>query len=389
MPSAVRFRPRVLFVLAIVTLLVAMLAPSGAATGGPQSQGTVSVGEIEFIGSVVFTEPLVDGVYEPFMYEGVEIGGLSGIVYDETRGVFLALSDDKSQNDPARFFSIDIDLADGSLDKGDLVFVGVTFLRDMRDRPFELGSLDPEGFEMVRPGQLFIGSERDLNNEPWIARFNTGGKMSRMVPLPGYYLPAFSNGTQTAGAYTNLAFESLTSTPNGRYLYAATENALAQDGPIATDLVGSPARVMEYRLAGMKAGAEYVYVVEPIPVGDGAGDNGLVELQALDNEGTFLAMERSWVPGFGNTIRLFETSTMGATDVSGWESIMGGGYDSMDKRLVYDFFATGESLDNFEGMAFGPMLPDGRYSLIVVSDNNFNYKWQDTKFFAFAVELNQ
>ncbi len=389
MSSAVRFRPKALFILAIATLLVVTLAPSGAAKSGPHSQGTVSVGEIEFIGSVVFTEPEVGGVYEPFMYEGVEIGGLSGIVYDDTRGIFLVLSDDKSENDPARFFSIEIDLTDGFLDEGDLEFVGVTFLRDKRRRLFKLDSLDPEGFEMVRPGQLFIGSERDLNNEPWIARFNTRGKMNRVVPLPGYYLPAFSNGTQTAGAYTNLAFESLTSTPNNRYLYGATENALAQDGPIATNLVGSPARVIEYRLAGMKVGAEYVYEVEPIPVGDGAGDNGLVELQALDNEGTFLAMERSYVPGFGNTIRLFETSTMGATDVSGWESIMGGVYDSMSKRLVYDFVATGESLDNFEGMAFGPMLPDGRYSLIVVSDNNFNYKWQDTKFFAFAVELNQ
>jgi 3-phytase/alkaline phosphatase D len=364
------------------------VAAKGGPKAGPKAGGAVSVGDIEFIGSVVYEEPEVGGELVPFTYAGVEIGGLSGIVYDAARGVYHALSDDKSQVDPARFFTIEIDLSDGTLDDGDVEFVGVTFLRDMRSRPFEEDSLDPEGFELVRPGQLFIGSERDLNDEPWIARFNTSGKLNKIAPLPGYYFPEFDGPTQTDGVYLNLAFESLTVTPDGRYLYGGTENALAQDGPVATFLDESPARVIQYRLAGMRPMAEYVYHVSTIPVEPtGFGDNGLVELQALDNVGTFLAMERSFVSGFGNTVRLFETSTDGATDVSGWTSIMGEPYTPMSKELVYDFADTGAGLDNFEGMAFGPMLPDGRYPLIVVSDNNFNIGVQNTIFFAFAVEL--
>jgi len=42
------------------------------------------------------------------------------------------------------------------------------------------------------------------------------------------------------------------------------------------------------------------------------------------------------------------------------------------------------SLDNFEGLAFGPRLADGRSTLIVVSDDNFN-ETQRTWFLQFAI----
>jgi hypothetical protein len=43
------------------------------------------------------------------------------------------------------------------------------------------------------------------------------------------------------------------------------------------------------------------------------------------------------------------------------------------------------TLDNFEGMAFGPRLPDGRASLVLVSDDNFSAA-QQTWFLLFAIE---
>ena len=43
----------------------------------------------------------------------------------------------------------------------------------------------------------------------------------------------------------------------------------------------------------------------------------------------------------------------------------------------------GIPLDNVEGMTFGPNLPDGRRSLILVSDNNFD-PLAFTQFLAFA-----
>lgn len=361
----------------IVTVLLLATLPVSAK---PIEEGQVSVGAIEFIGSTEFATG--------FMFAGTEVGGLSGIVYEEQSGQYLALSDDKNEIDPARYYSLTIDLADGELDDGDVAFTDVTFLRDKRGELFALDTLDPEGFEKVG-GRIFIGSERDLDNEPWIKRFGPTGKENRTLSLADYYLP--QGDPQTAGVWTNLAFESLTVTPSQRHLYAATENALAQDGPIATQVESSPSRVIEYSLAGLKTKREFVYVVDPIPVGDlGSGDNGLVEMQALDDSGTFLSMERSFVSGFGNTIRLFETSYAGATDVAGVSDLDDIAYVPMSKELVLDL-GTGEfegvTLDNLEGMAFGPQMSDGRYPLVIVADNNFNAPFQRTLIMAFAVEL--
>ena len=380
MPSVIRSRWRSMLVLALALVLVAALAPSSVAKGGHRYHppSTVSVESVEFIGGVTFPTGTT--------FMDTEVGGLSGIVYDKWRRQYYALSDDKSETNPARYYTLKIDLRDGSLDDGDVEFTGVTFLKDMNGDLFAEKSLDPEGFEMVW-GRLYVGSEEDANGNPWIARFRRSGQMKKILPLDNKFAPV-SDGF---GVHDNLAFESLTVTPNNRYLYAATEASLQQDGAPSTLTEGSPARVIEYKLWGAKLKREFVYEVAPIPKDTdppgGFADNGLVEMQALDNKGTFLAMERSFAVGVGNTIRLFETSLRGATNVAGQDTLVGN-YKAMSKELVYDFEATDVGLDNFEGMAFGPRLRDGKHLLIVVSDNNFN-PGQATKFFAFAVELDK
>jgi 3-phytase len=42
------------------------------------------------------------------------------------------------------------------------------------------------------------------------------------------------------------------------------------------------------------------------------------------------------------------------------------------------------TLDNFEGMCFGPRLPNGNRTLILVSDNNFRAR-QRTAFLVFEI----
>jgi hypothetical protein len=44
-------------------------------------------------------------------------------------------------------------------------------------------------------------------------------------------------------------------------------------------------------------------------------------------------------------------------------------------------------LDNFEGLTLGPVLPDGRQSLVLVSDDNFS-SGQTTRVIVLAVERN-
>ena len=86
----------------------------------------------------------------------------------------------------------------------------------------------------------------------------------------------------------------------------------------------SPSRVLTFDLNRKVPVAEFVYCVNPIPKDSSPpgifADNGLTSLQALDNVGTFLAMERSFAVGVGNTIILYETSLQGASEVSGIEA---------------------------------------------------------------------
>ena len=186
-------------------------------------------------------------------------------------------------------------------------------------------------------------------------------------------------------------------TPSKQYLYTATEGALFQDGPAADVDQESLSRVLQYDQRTKRPGQEFVYIVDPVAeVPDPTNAfrvNGLVELLAIDNAGTFLAMERSFSVGKGNTVKLYEILTQRATDVSGIDDLFDEDtgtpveFDPVEKRFLLDFEEDlGVIPDNLEGLAFGPTLPDGRQSLIVVSDNNFN-PGQVTQFIALALEL--
>jgi 3-phytase len=98
-------------------------------------------------------------------------------------------------------------------------------------------------------------------------------------------------------------------------------------------------------------------------------------------------MERSFsvgAPGTGNTIKLYTVGLPGADDVNGLDSIAGLKGRAVAKALLLDLRTLGIPLDNVEGMAIGPTLPDGRRSLILVSDNNFAAT-QFTQFLMFAI----
>jgi hypothetical protein len=69
-------------------------------------------------------------------------------------------------------------------------------------------------------------------------------------------------------------------------------------------------------------------------------------------------------------VQLFHVDTTGATDVSSLDSLAGEGWTPVRKTLLYDFGASFRP-DNLEGMTFGPELPDGDRTLVVVSDDNF------------------
>jgi 3-phytase len=159
---------------------------------------------------------------------------------------------------------------------------------------------------------------------------------------------------------------------------------------VADIKVASPSRILKYNLVTGTPEQEFLYLTDPVAAVPNPADsfktNGLVDLLAV-NEDTFLSLERSFSTGVGNTIKLFEVSLEKATDISSINSLSAINLNTIkpaQKKLLLDFEKLGLTLDNIEGLTFGPNLADGRKSLIVVSDNNFS-PTQFTQVLAFGI----
>jgi hypothetical protein len=326
------------------------------------------------------------------VFEGTTVGGLSSITYDARRGVFYAVSDDPSQFQPVRFYTVGLDLRDGRLSDGDVRFEDVTTLLAPDGQPYAPFSLDPEGLALTKDRELIFTSEGLPNSliDPFVRRYSLSGSFLGSLPVPEPFLPT---SDRSRGVRPNLGFESAGVPRNGRFVFTATENALYQDGPPATVSSGSPARILRYNLRTGRLDRQWLYQTDPVaqpPVpATQFSVNGIVELLPLNNE-FLIAMERSFsvgAPGTGNSIKLYEVALPGATNINGVDSLQG----KLDrirparKTLLLDLDDLGIPLDNVEGLTFGPRLPDGRRSVVLVSDNNFAAT-QFTQFLLFALE---
>ncbi|MEL7450820.1 MAG: esterase-like activity of phytase family protein [Pseudomonadota bacterium] len=361
---------------AATTTLAGLCAP-----GWCLAQGNDSASALRFIGEAIMPTGLD--------YAGTEVGGLSGLDFDRRRGVYYAISDDRSSINPARFYTLTIDLADGGLENDDVEFIDITTMLDVDGAPFAPSGVDPEAIRYDPSTQsLYWTSEGDANQlqAPFVRQMNLDGSFVRELVTPVKYFPGTDGST---GIRNNLAFESLTFSSRRGLLVTATENALAQDGPAASVDDGSPVRILTLAVATGEPVSEFMYQTDPVaadsvPSGEFT-TNGLVELLAL-SQNRFLAVERSFSVGVGNAIRVYLVNTRRADDVAALDSIADQTVTFASKRLLLDLADLGIVLDNIEGVTFGPRLPGGERSLILVSDNNFN-DTQFTQFLAFAIEL--
>ncbi|MDZ8240633.1 MAG: phytase, partial [Nostoc sp. ChiQUE01a] len=361
---------------------------------GPNEPGK-TIPSAEFVAQSTFVTGFIPaGAAGTVNSTPTPVGGLSGVAYDAVNKVYYAISDARSDtNGLARFYTFTA----GS----EVTFTNVTPLKDSNGDFFTAFSLDPEGIALTNNGTVFISSEGEVRpdlgasrvSNPFIKEFSlTTGQEVRSLLIPTKFLPVVAdtnnNGivdagdTQTSGVYNNLAFESLTITPDQKTLFTATENALFQDGLRASLTSGSRSRILQYNLVNGQPEKEYLYITDAIPEtpnpSTGFADNGLVDLLAIDNRGTLLAVERSFSAGVGNTIKIYEVSLQGATDISFYDSLNDLSAEQLatiapaQKRLVLNLNDLDLPTDNIEGIAFGPKLADGRQSIVLVSDNNFN-----------------
>jgi hypothetical protein len=321
-----------------------------------------------------------------FIFQDTPLGGLSGITYDSQRNLYYAISDDRAIQGPARFYNVEIELNPFVVTPS-----AVTPLVDQSNLPFPTYTVDPEGIALTRRDTLFISSEGDVvqNIKPFIKEFSREGKELNSLPIPDKFLPQNDQGIRD-----NQAFESLTLSPNEQFLYTANETALVQDGEPANLETGTPVRILQYDLTTGKPAKEFYYLTEPVQTQpkypDGSAIHSLVELLAWD-ETKLLSLERGFTEDVGNTVLLYQLSLEGATDIQSIQSLKKVNLQNIqpaEKRLLLDLGNLDIPLDNLEGMTLGPKLPDGRRTLILVSDNNFN-PLQITQFLVFAITLEE
>jgi hypothetical protein len=352
------------------------------------------------------------------VFRGLPVGGLSSLDYVPATGRYLAICDDRSDRGPARFYELTLDLAKfrRSADPGDagVGWVGMTTIQDTDGQPFGRNQVDPESLRLDAKRNLIYWSNEGqrtsaLTQDPTVRRMHPDGRPAGEFPVPAYFNPSGSAGglaAGDAGVYNNLGFESVAITPDGRMLWTMSENGLAQDGPPAAVGRGSRARMLSFDLETGKPGAEYVYDVGPVPFAPARpGDfstNGVPDMLALSAT-EFIVIERAFAVGAvtpgaaahtrqptSNTIRLYRIDTRGATDVSGWPSIKGRDVVPVKRTLLLDLSSLRNddgsvlALDNIEGISFGPLV-DGKRTLILASDNNFNPA-QFTQFIALQMD---
>lgn len=272
---------------------------------------------------------------------------LSGIAWDEGSRTLWAVQDETANVVP---IMPDAELrtwAFGPVTKLDMTF-----------------PLDLEGI-VVTPDGFIVASEKG----PRVLEVDRHGKLRRDIPLPEHF----------SKARDNKSLESLTMSPNGHYLFTTTEEALSCDGSKATSKTGTRVRILRMsRPEG--AIEEHAYMTDPSPHEE--GDYGIADLAALSDD-DMLVLERGWARGSGNTARIYRASLADPITSCLATPELAANAPVLPKQLVVDIGKltvaglpqtrqkqASPLLDNYEGLAVGPRLPDGRQSLIVVSDDN-------------------
>ena len=330
-------------------------------------------------------------------FQETPIGGLSALTYDRQSDRFYALSDDRSKNAPARFYTLKINLV--TTDEQPAHIEGimvekVTFLKDETGENYLPQTIDPEGIALSPRGTLFISSEgipkRGIN--PFIGEFELKtGQLKQQLRLPNRYLLPETTEDSPRGVQDNLGFEPLTIAATSTLkddpfrLFTATEASLTQDTAIDPPLQ-IPVRLLHYVISPVGPPvivAEHLYLLDETP--KGAIINGLTELLALPQQGSWLSLERTFGV-FGNGAKLFQVVNSAASETSTVGSFQEGinGIQPLRKKLLSNLENLEIDLDNLEGMTLGPVLANGKQTLFLISDNNFNAQ-QKTQLLLFEI----
>ena len=351
----------------------------------------ISISQIKLIGEY-------DVPYN-FLFNGTTVGGLSGIDYDSAKGVYYLISDDRSAINAARYYTAKVFFNEKKIDS--VVFIYVTTLLQANGKSYPNSKQDPSHTpdpEALRynpithqmtwtsEGERIVRGKDTVLENPAITIMSPGGKYLDTFPLPANLLMhATENGPRQNGVLEGMSFAN-----HFKTLYVNVEEPLYEDGPRA-DIMANNAwiRIFQFDVASKKNTAQYAYQLDPVAYPSTPADafkvNGIPDILSIGNN-RLLVLERSFSTGrLPCTIKIFLTDLNGASDIKNNISLKElPAAKPATKKLLLNMDALGMYIDNVEGITFGPNLPNGHRTLLLVADNNFSV-FEKTQFFLFEV----
>lgn len=333
-----------------------------------------------------------------FTFEGSTVGGLSGIDYDLKNNLFYFISDDRNALNPIRFYSAKIIITEKGIDQVQFVkkypLINNSSLTSAENKNLFSVNPDPESIRYLptakswvwsSEGERMVSAKNSKIANPFIIMIDSLGNLKSQFPLPeNFMMQAKEIGPRRNGVWEGLSF-----TPTYKNLWVSTEEPLYEDGPRA-DLKPNSAytRFIKYAVKNKNELGQYGYLLEPIALApvpaDGFKVNGISEILAL-SENTVLVMERSFSVGHQqSSIKVFLADFAPAQKLTRQPVAANKNFIPATKKLILNMDNLGVYIDNVEGLCFGPKLPNGKRSLIFISDNNFNPQ-QQTQLLLFEV----
>jgi hypothetical protein len=331
--------------------------------------------------------------------KGTTMGGLSSIDYDPANDVYYLICDDRSAINPARFYTAKLFIRDNNIDS--IAFINVTTLRrpdgsvypNSKQDPAH--TPDPEGLRYnphtkqlvwTSEGERIVRGKDTILEDPSIITVSKDGKYIDSFPIPSNLrMHATEKGPRQNGVLEGISFAD-----NYRTLYVNVEEPLYEDGPRA-DLVLNSAwiRLFKFDVASKQNTAQYAYILDPIAFpavpATAFKINGVPDILAAGKD-QLIILERSFSTGrLACTIKIFLADLGDAENIIDNPSLKTNPPTrSVRKKLLLNMDALGIYVDNVEGICFGPVLPNGHQTLVLVADNNFA-ELEKTQFFLFEI----
>jgi hypothetical protein len=358
--------------------LILIFTVASCTTAKLVTQPSADIKSLKYIGQYVIPFDL--------KFNNTSVGGLSGIDYDKKNEQYYLVCDDRSDKNPARFYTAKIFFTQKGIDS--VVFTGVTYMfqdggavyPNSKQDPYR--TPDPEAMRYnpykkqltwSSEGERIVTDKETVLQNPSINIIDMEGSFIDSFLLPSNL---FMHDIEK-GPRKNSVLEGMSFADDYQTLFVSVEEPLYEDGPRA-DVTENDAYIRIYKFdAKSKANiAQYAYRLSPIAYQANPETafkiNGVPDILSIGNN-KLLVMERSYSTGrLPNTIRLFVADMTAATDITNTTLKENRNFTAASKKLLLNLDDLKMYTDNIEGMTFGPILPNGHKTLLLIADNNFN-----------------